>query len=841
VGFFPDAEVPVAAVMGAKRGRGGGTTKADRDFSDALRGCEGCSLRANWAWISSAKMGISGNVKDPDILVLGEAPGEEEDAEGRAFVGDTGIMLRRLIPGIALERVAFQNTVRCRPRGNATPSARDAHACSLYLEEDVDAHNFKAILGVGSIPLARFLPGQAITRVHGTRFPVRLGSKVLWYYPVLHPAFVIRQGGKSSPAYPVLQADVKRFFAEVDRWPAPQILEAKPSEVICPTSLEEAQELTDAMQDPIAVDLESSHLRPYFKGSLLLTAAVSDGDLTIAFPIAHPEAPTDWGLPFLLDLVQRRRWIAQNAIMELTWMLYKAAQADIDFTPADFDDSMAYARVYHQRETILGLELLSRIHLGCSIKSVIPVNIKNMTEEPLERILPYNGLDAWATARIARMLAGKVDTAAYQRILRTIRSTAQMELDGLPTSEEASLRLQTFWRGEKERILAATSGIYEVRRFEAEKQIEFNIGSNDHVGEALVTYGRINLPRLQRAYQTDDKALKEHAEGNPLAENTVRYREAVRMESTYILPVIRAREEYADGRLHPTYSTMLTATGRLSSEDPNIQNFPKRRHRELREQVVARPGHVLVSFDYGQLEARMFAMASRCKGLCPSVIEGIDIHYKWLHRALEAYPPYMDRLAEKTNETEESRILKGGRDTIKTDFVFASFFGSVAEACSSRTGIPLHITRELLGEFWQEYPGVKKWVQARRQEYQDTGSVRLLTGLVRHGILNGNEPLNTPIQGSAAHIVLEAQNDLYAFSVEMDDPYLRPRINIHDDLTFELPDQEDLLSVYIEEIAKRLTAIRFDFQIVPLAVDAQLGYNWADMEKVQTFVGPYIR
>lgn len=841
MGFFPEAEVLAPSAPAKRGGRTRTAAKADRDFTDALRGCEGCSLRANWSWVSTAKMPLSGNLRDPDILVLGEAPGEEEDKEGRAFVGDSGVMLRRAIPGVAMDRLAFQNTVRCRPQGNATPSPRDAHACSLFLEEDIEAHNFKAILGVGSVPLARFLPGQAITRVHGVRFPVKIGSKVLWYYPILHPSFVIRQGGTSSSAYPVFRADINRFFAEVDRWGKPKIYEPEPAKVIIPQSLEEAIALTDGMQDPIAVDLESSHLRPYVKNSTLLTAAVSDGATTIAFSIAHPEAPTDWGLPFILDLVSRRRWIAHNSIMELVWLLYKAAQAGIPFEPADFDDSMAYARVYHHRETVLSLDILARIHLGATIKDVIPVNIKNMISEPLERILPYNGLDAWASALIARKLHGKVAEHPYNRIIQTVRSTAQMELMGLTIDEAASLELQSFWSNARDSIAEKVRTIYEVRRFEEDKQIEFNIGSNDHVGEALVVYGKVNLPRLQRSYQTDDKALKEHAEGNPLAELVVRHREATRMDSTYIVPVLRAYREHADSMLHPTYSSMLTRTGRLSSEDPNVQNFPKRRHRELRRQIKARAGHVLVSFDYGQLEARVFAMASQCKGLCPSVIAGIDIHYKWLHRILEAYPEYTSRLADKTNETVEAKILKGGRDIIKTDFVFASFYGSFAEACSSRTGIPLHITREILAEFWREYPGVLKWVRARKQEYADTGSVRLLTGLTRRGIMDGNEPLNTPIQGSAAHIVLEAQNDLYRAAKEFNDPYLYPRINIHDDLTFELPDQEDVLSVYIEEIASRLTAIRFDFQIVPLAVDAQIGYDWSDLQKVHTFVGPYIK
>jgi len=850
MGFFPEADAILNRTKNAddadkpnrERTKAGKSSK--RDYSGMARGCDSCSLRNNWNFITSPKMGLSGNTKDPDILILGEAPGEDEDREGMAFVGDSGRMLHKVIPGRETHRVAFQNTVRCRPSNNATPSDRDAHACSIFLEEDLNRFDFKAIIGVGSIPLSRFFPGQAVTRIHGIKFPVRIGDKVLWYYPVLHPSFVIRSGGdRSSAAFPVLRSDIKRFFSEVDRWGTPRIYEPPSArgEVIEPRSEEEAEALVAGMKGDPAIDLESSCLRPYLRGSRLLTAAISDGTTTIAFPIDHPEASPLWGLRFLLRVASTRRWIAHNAIMELTWLLHKAEQAGIPFVPAPFDDSMAYARIYHQRETLLGLEALSRVHLGINVKGGHTVNLKAMADEPLDKILPYNGDDAWASAMIVRMLKGKAHEESYQRLLGGIRSTAQMELMGLPLDEDCALSLEKSWGGKAERIRAESSQLYEVRQFEDQKQIEFNIASNDHVGQALVEFGRIDLPKLGKGFSTDDKALNEFAEGNPLARNTLDFREATRMNSTYVQPVLFAIRNHDDGRLHPSYSTMLTATLRLSSDGPNIQNFPKRRHRELRRQIVAPPGHIIVSFDYGQLEARMFAMASSCRGLCPAVIKQIDIHSKWRDRALQKYPRYIDRLAEKTNETEEAKILKGGRDIIKTDFVFASFFGSTAGSCANRTGMPLAITQELLAEFWREYPGVEKWVKAQRTLYNDTGSAMLLTGVERHGILWGNEPLNTPIQGSAAQIVIASQNDLCELAIKEKDPYLFPRINIHDDLTFILPDNTERVYEYMEIIAERLTAIRFDFQIVPLMVEAKIGYNWADLEEVTTFTGPYIR
>lgn len=224
-----------------------------------------------------------------------------------------------------------------------------------------------------------------------------------------------------------------------------------------------------------------------------------------------------------------------------------------------------------------------------------------------------------------------------------------------------------------------------------------------------------------------------------------------------------------------------------------------------------------------------------------SFLDKEDIHSYWRDQCLKLYPEYIDRLAKQTNEKDESKILDGARDIIKSDFVFASFYGSLAKACVERTGIPLNIVTELLRIFWGRYPEALKWLRAQRQMYADTGSIRTLCGIERHGILMGNEVVNTPIQGSTAHIVNDAQNALSKLAIELDEPYLHPRINIHDDLTFCVPDDESLISEYIQIIAQEMVKVRYPWQIVPFTVEFKLGPNWADFEKVCLISGDYVR
>jgi DNA polymerase-1 len=321
------------------------------------------------------------------------------------------------------------------------------------------------------------------------------------------------------------------------------------------------------------------------------------------------------------------------------------------------------------------------------------------------------------------------------------------------------------------------------------------------------------------------------------------YRAANKLVSTYIDPLEEALTINADGLLHPSYTVLLTRTGRLSSNDPNIQNFPKRKHKELRRQIKARFGHVFLALDYGQLEARIIAMASRDRVFCKAIIDGFDVHSAWLDECLKIHPDYLEHLAVETNLVggDPKKIRKAGRDIIKTDFVFASFFGSGAPSISARTKIPQEKVTELHRVFWNTYADAKNWIKDRRYEYATLGTSRTLTGRERFDVLMGNEPLNNPIQGTGADIVVESMNALALLSRKRDDPYLHPRINIHDDLIFELPDDEDRIAEYMDVILPEMVRVRHDFQIVPLMVEARIGDNWADLTEFTTYTGAYNR
>jgi len=787
-------------------------------------------------------MKISGNWNTGEILALAEAPGEQEDRDGAALVGPSGKLLRDNIPHKHNKRVAFQNVCRCRPPENRTPTPHEMHACSPYLEEDVaNMPNLTAILGLGGTPLRKFYPDGSIMKAHGIKMPVSVGGRVLWYYPVFHPAFVIREnreaerrGRRESSAGVLFQSDLRRFFNGVDQWNPPRIEHVKLSDVVWAKSESEAQAIIDRMSDPVAVDLESSRLRPYEVRSELLTASVSDGKLTVAWSCNHPSMPTTWGTNLIIKVVRTRRWIAHNAAHELSWFRYLTSEPLMPF-----DDTMAYSRLIFERQGLLGLDDTSQLVLGVNIKSLSNIDAAQIMSYKLEDIIPYNGLDSWASARIHRRIGGQVAREDYTRILGAISATVNMELMGIPYDLNEAETMQAKLLSDQERIRADARNLYEVKQYEADRGIEFKITSAEQVGAALVAYGKLPLPKTDKGkqYATDEDTLSKFADENPLARAVLDDREIAKVV-TYVDATIEAPKLYPDGMLHPTYTTMFTSTLRLSSREPNIQNYPVRKHPEIRRQIVAPKGNLFCKFDYGQLQMRIQGWASRDRALCKSIIEHVDMHTYWLDQVLHVYPIYLERLASQTGEKDEAKVRKAGRNVIKSDFVFSSLFGSNAETTCERTGIPLRQVQEVLGFFWETYKDVQVWQRDQYKIYRDYGVIRFMTGREWRGIAKGTEPVNYPIQGMEADIVMEAMDELSQLAMEYDDFYFHPRMQIHDDLSFFLPNANP--EPYIEEIQKVMVRTRYQFQCVPLTVECKIGDNWCDTYDVHTFEGSYV-
>jgi uracil-DNA glycosylase family 4 len=830
----------------------------------SFSGCENCSLRKDWPLLKTPRMPVAlPREKGPyEVMLIGEAPGADEDQQGIPFVGKAGKYLRDQIPNEWRYHLYWGNTVRCRPTEksgtkNRTPSVQEIRCCSTYLERDLDILKPQAILCLGDIALKWFWESAWITGVRGIPIPIQLpNGNATWMVSTFHPSYVMRQdrddfdtGKTTNTMLPVFRNDIKNFFRQVPSFSnnPPKIYKVpKREDFIYPKTREEALALADRLKDPYAVDLETFKLKPYLRDARILTSAFSDGDLTFAFPVNWPGNLCPWGLEvFNIILKKKRRWIAQHSNFEYIWVWDSTKSHD-----HDFDDIEVLARLIHKRKGVGSLDVLSRIYLGIDIKDVagrgdylVSAFKHKLLEFPIEDVLYYNGIDAWSEREIYEVLiqkASDVDLENYVRIIDTIKSTVGMEIKGLDVSLEESDKLKKQFTIRLKEYEQQSRQISEVAKYEKETQKIFKPSAPEQVGHVLVNYCGLELPKTPKEtqYSTNEKDLTPLAGKHKLVDLVLDYREVAKLLSTYIDPIYSTELIGVDGLIHPSYTVVRTATYRLSCEGPNIQNFPKRSHKEIRRQIIAPKGHIFVAFDYAQLEGRVIAMFSNDTNLRKAFIEDEDIHWKWLYRIIDLYPQYMDRLAKISHETDEKKILKAGRTIIKTDFVFASFYGSQPNSLATRTQIPLNIMEKVLSEFWSLYPSAERWVKGQVTKYQETGQVESLTGRARNEVLPGNEITNSPVQGLAAELVLEAQNALFLKAVVEENENFFPRVNIHDDI-MQLPVDDSKLGDFIESSAAEIVKPRFNFITVPLSSECRVGYNWAELETVKTFSGSY--
>jgi uracil-DNA glycosylase family 4 len=838
----------------------------------SIKGCDVCSLKSEWPKLSHPVMPTSEPFQDVSlrILVVGEAPGEKEDEEGVPFVGKGGQFLREHMPRAWRNNVYYTNICRCRPPKDRDLSDQEILACTAeFLERDIDRIKPHIIIPVGNVALSYFCPGYRLSVLRGIFMPVELeGGRAAWLYPILEPFDMLPDAGrfnskpgqpKFSPAIPVFKSDLRRLFDNIEQRLDPPVLPVLP-EVICPQSIHEAEGIFTRMAGNIGIDFETSKLKAYHHDAKLLTCGMSDGKLTMAFPIDWPGIHRPWGRQFLQRIARApRTYDAHNMAMELLWMRWTLGE----YPACLWEDSMMKPKFIFNREDVYSLDTQTLIYHGRRIKDATDDELgralrrkdERILRIPLSDVLKYNGWDAWGSNDlIKRQQLPKNQVDNYFRAIKAVHSTVNMEIRGLDIDFEQTNKLRSSLDTQAQEIERRVHRYPVVNHYEEVTGSKFNLGAPQDVWSLLTNFCKLDL-RTERERSKQNHAAKRgntvsvskssdeaHLESHRdvvIVADILEYREILKQKSTYVDPIITTLIG-VDGKMHPSYNVTLTATGRLSCDSPNIQNFPSRKHKEVRRQIVPPPGYIMVSGDYGQLEARVIGMSSRDINLCRSIIKKEDIHTKWLNTTIDIHPGYMDRLRRMGGVDTDKAARKAGRTIIKTDLVFASFYGAKMESVAQRTGIPNDVCAKIFDKFWAEYADVKKWVDGRVKEYVDTGSVKTLTELTRNEVLPGNEPVNTPMQGTAAHIVIEAQNAIFDLSRERQDPNLEPRMNIHDDISWFIPDTDESFE-YINTVGTEMAKPRFLWSILPLMVEIKVGVNWCDLEVVGEFEGDYIR
>ena len=349
---------------------------------------------------------------------------------------------------------------------------------------------------------------------------------------------------------------------------------------------------------------------------------------------------------------------------------------------------------------------------------------------------------------------------------------------------------------------------------------EFNLGSPKQLGTIL--YEKLELPILKKTPKgqpsTAESVLQELAdEGYELPQVIMQYRSLSKLKSTYTdrLP---EQVNSKTGRVHTSYHQAVTATGRLSSSDPNLQNIPIRSEegRRIREAFIPAEGFILLAADYSQIELRIMAHLSQDKGLLKAFSAGEDIHQ---HTASEIFSI---PLQEVSNDQRRSAKAIN----------FGLIYGMSAHGLSKQLGIERHQAADYMTTYFERYPGVKDYMNTTREQAKVDGYVETLFGrrlyLPEINSSNGmrrqyaeRTAINAPMQGTAADIIKRAMITIQQW-LQQSNSNIRMIMQVHDELVFEVPlEQLDTAKSNIENYM--CSAASLD---VPLEVSIGTGDNW---------------
>lgn len=355
---------------------------------------------------------------------------------------------------------------------------------------------------------------------------------------------------------------------------------------------------------------------------------------------------------------------------------------------------------------------------------------------------------------------------------------------------------------------------------------EFNLNSPKQLQAVL--FDELHLPvfrKTKTGRSTDEATLHELSSAHPVISLLLEYRQLFKLVSTYIDALPKVIGE--DGRVHSTFNVEGAATGRLSSQNPNLQNIPVRGTQggEIRKAFVAPKGKILLAADYSQVELRIMAHLADDPGLKKAFQEGLDIHAA---------------TAAKIFNTPVEQVTKQQRNIGKT-INFATLYGQGPHALSRQLGINFEEARQYIDEYFLEFPKVREWMEKTLAFGYEKGYVETIWGRKRYipELIAGNRMIkaageraavNMPVQGTAADMIKQAMVEI---DKELRSMNCKMILQVHDELLFECDGSTS--SPQVQNLAKMVkdkmeNALNLS---VPVVVDLKVGPNWGEMKQLK--------
>lgn len=845
-------------------------------------GCKACSL-ANCGDRVEAYF-----AKRTDVFILGEAPTATDVKKGVPLVGKVGKLLNDVTPDNMERRISYGTIVQHRPPEDREPTFSEIESCRGHVTAAIEQAKPKLIIGLG--PLAqRWVVGSLDMKgLRGRIMAVQIGNHKCWFMSTFNPEYVLKSAYESDrPLQSRMGFTFKMDFAKAFDY----VGDSSPPHIV--TSVEAKKDVHTYNGDPkaflgfkelldefaaakkakvFATDVENYPLKPYSKDAVLLTASISyrnkKGHLhTFAFAIDHPKA--QWTkkqreiiLEEFNELISNKKVVkvAHNAPHEIEWFLHMFGT---DFLHHDsWEDTMMQAHLIDERKgdgkeedrrpTYQNLNFLTKQYFGLAIKSLFKLDKKDMRKTDIDECLLYNGVDSKYTLLLhehqEQILKAEGLSEIFHFIKRRQTTVAIMQHMGMPVNQKTTKKFQRRLDKEVKAIEAKIANLKVVKKFIADRGT-----FNPHSGPDVLSLFKDYLKRTEIKVEaknhdkTSDKKFRYAVDkavldkiDHPISKLIIRLRNRQKLKSTYVDEFVLGTGKiiYDDGMLHTTFNTTFTTSGRLSSEDPNMQNFPKRDDKWVRRQVTAGgKGYVLVSLDYGQLEWCLACVCSKDKVMVDATWTGYDVHMVWAEKIAAQWPKLVGgkKYVKDRKDEESIKKYKYARSLVKNKMVFPAIFGAAQESIGGYLNMPEDVTKRIFDEFWKTFHGLGTWQKKLMKGYYEKGYVVNLFGRKRRYPMTKNEAINFPIQSTAAEMVCDAMDRLSMLAVKTKQWHLHPRLNIHDDLTFIFPDNDNIIDEGIETAVNEMLKLPYKFVNVPMSVEVSIGTHWENQEEIGKF------
>lgn len=752
-----------------------------------------------------------------EILIIGEAPGEQEDSTGKPFVGDSGKLLRHSLKLTNVTSFAMTNAIRCRPPGNRDPKTTELKSCRSFIDDDIEKMpNLKLLVLVGNYAMQTILGHKGVLEHSGTYTSITIDNRKFGVLCLMHPSYVLQN-----------QTELNKFINHTGR-----IRNALTGDIVDPsdegtytiidTPLGWFNFLDKVKQQPLfSYDLETNALDPYR----------DDSEITcISFSTYPREAcaivPNEWMMNSFKLLMEdpKYRKIGHNTKFDSLWLRVKY---DITVQGIEWDTEIGQYLLDENESH--GLKSLAWKHTKLGGYEDHYVQGQPHMHAGSTNLLRYSCIDSDITRRLYDIQKPEIEKDAG--LIKTMKTLLLPVSDVILEMERRGIRIDPIKLMDCEKKVDAylnkvdldITAERSVKRFLKNEGVQFNPRSAPQLRKLLFDaeyedLSPISKTKKTRVPSTERAVLEFYADSN----NFCRLLGDRSLYGSMKSKMIKELNEYnIGGRIHTHYWLFQTSTGRSTSDDPNLQNVTKGKKDVvgIRDVFIADDGFDLLECDYNQHELRCMAELAEDDALYKACQTG-DVH------AATA-----KTLLNKSTISEDER-----RDVGKC-FNFGLIYGLTIYGIMKRLKCTESVAKSYLDRFFGEYFKTKLYMDATTWFVKNNGYVKSRLGRYRRFPIYDElddkcvrEGINMPVQSLAGDILLFA---LIGISEMLKREKAKSFLclEIHDSVLLNLHKDEHYLIPLIKEIMLNYFRKYIPFKY-ELAVDMKLGPTWGSMRDI---------